>query len=499
MKPTDNDIKKLADKAAVNINTEIDNKVFNKILAAAQNETKIPAKSKPAIWRTIMKNKITKLAAAAVVAIAMIPLTYGAVTIVKSYILGSVGTDQFKGEFKLSENIRVELRIGMKEERRVVSAGNIRFFKEGEQVLGTLRCVIGSWPKFKWRTKVELLADDTVLNHTEHISENGGVKPGRDINHFQHNIHFSLGSWSDVSRAQFFRIGFEQVSQETETTPQAWVEAKELEVVHGRITGPNGEPIANAVIQIREKRKKGQKTISAPNVRTDKNGYYSYDRINWPYRVGALLYEELYENTGYRFQYKRLNRVLEGTQAVDFLFDEFPEGSAILSGSFEGSKAEVVSARLKVDWKDYLPEYLYQFGYKIPLSTTDGKFEINGLPAGKYLITKGLRYYYECMLVDGQRTEINTEDSKEKVWYGRVMFDDDTPAVLDLPGIETHIVNFTQGYAKGMTIAAVEADGYFAAYISDEDMARLKSGKSSLSINVSKTNHFPSIRKEKFP
>lgn len=483
---------------------DLDARVLGNVMVALEeSKKKKSSTNQPNIWTTIMKSRITRLATAAVIAIAMIPLTYGAAAIVKRLIVGSIGIDQFKGEFKLSENIPVELRIGTKKERRVVCAGNIRFFREGEEVLGTLRCSIGSWPKFKWRTEVELLADGKVLNHTEHVSENGGVRLTGHISWFEHDIHFSLGSWSDVSQAQFFRVGFEQMPQESETTPQAWVEAEELEVVHGRVTGPNGEPIANATIQIREKRKAGQMSISAPDVYTDKQGYYSHDGINWAYKVGALLYEELYESAGYRFQYKRLNKVLEGTQTVDFRFDEFPKGSTILSGRAEGPEGEVIEnftvlARMKVNWGDYSSKYLYQFGYRIPFDTIDGKFEMSGLPPGKYSISIGPRNY-ECMLVNAQRTEINTENAQEKVWYGRVMFDDGTPAVLELPGIETRIVRFAQGYAEGRTIAKVNTDGYFTAYISDEVMEQLRTGRSSLSIHFSKTNHFHSIRKEKFP
>lgn len=67
MKPTD-DIKKLFENAAISTNPKADEIVFDKVLTAQEKALKArPILAEPNIWRIIMKSKITKLAAAAVI------------------------------------------------------------------------------------------------------------------------------------------------------------------------------------------------------------------------------------------------------------------------------------------------------------------------------------------------------------------------------------------------------------------------------------------------
>lgn len=468
------------------------------------------------IWRTIMNNRITRIAAAAVIAIAVLgPLSYGTAHVIKKFIGGSVGTDNCKGEFGLSKDIYVELRIGIKEQPEIVAAGNIRFFVEGEQLNGTLRCRVLCWPKFKWRARVELLgAGGKRLKYTGHVAENSGVKVREYASWFDRDIHFSLGQWSDVAQAQGFRVRLEKVSEETEITPDAWVESSELDIVRGRVIGPDGKAISNAHIQIREKRKPGQRGIAAPDVSTDKHGYYSFDGIKWPYRVGVLVHETIASGRGYRYQYKRLNKAMEGSRTVDFELAKFPTGSAILSGTAEKPNGETITeftvdVRSKVDWDDYSTEYLYQFGGKRKFAASDGKFEIPDLSAGVYDIsvtpqkseTVGVDRYLERRtyvreLRDGQRTEISAESAGEKAWYGRALFDDGSPAVPDLPGLKTQIVVWGQGYTRGLTVATVDENGYFTALIPDKRMKPLKSGEAWLTVSIAKANLHHEVQKE---
>jgi len=469
------------------------------------------------VARTILHSRITKVAAAVIALALLVPLTYGTAAIIKS-LVGTVEADSFKGRFTLDRDIHINLQVGTKQEHRIVTAGDIRFFKEGEQLLGTLRCSVSSWPKFTWRTRVVLLTvEGDVLTSTEHVRENGGVNPTGHAHWCGLSVHFSLCSWHDVSQAEAFRVSFERVPDEMETTADAWVESTQLPVVHGRVTDPHGEPIANATVQIREERKPGQLNISAPDVRTDKRGYYSFDGIEWPYRVGVLVYAENPSSEGYRHQYMRFNKVLEGSQEVDFNFGPFPKGNAILSGQVVEPNGTVieefnVDVRLNVDWKDYSIKYLYQFGIKNPFVASDGRFEIADLPAGVYKVSviptknevidlaayTGIRHYL-CDLVDGERMELSEQHALEKVWYGRVLFDDGAPAVLDLPAVRAHIIKWEEGFPEGQTLATVDGEGYFAACISDEVMERLLSGRAWLTIAVSHSVWRSHIQKDKFP
>ncbi len=462
---------------------------------------------------------LRRVACAVILAIScLIPLSYGTINVAKRLVIGSAGFDKFEGEFMLSKNLRIEMGVGTKEKQQIVSGGNIRFFEEHGEVLGTLRGWVGSWPKFKWQTKIELLsAKGKVLCSTEHVSENSGVNPadhGGRGGGYHRPLHFSLGKVDDISLAKSLKITMTKAPAELKTTAAAWIECSELDVVHGRVTGPSGKPVANAEVQIRELRKPGQKGIAAPSVTTDKDGYYIYDEIYWPYRVGVLLYEDLPGGKGYRHQYKRFNKSLHGSQTVNFAFDEIHKNNATLSGMVTEPDGKIIreftiDARTKVEnWKDYSTEYLYVFGHRMPFTTEDGKFEIDDLPAGEYrvsiyptknkLVFAGTKHY-DCVLVNGKNTEIGPVIAYEKAYYGRVLFEDGSPAVSSLPKQETQIVKWEAGYREGHTVAMVDNNGYFTAYISADVMERLKSGKSWLTINISKTTYGHKVPKEKFP
>lgn len=499
MKPF-TDAKSLFKNADVTTDPEVDGTVLAKVLLAqkqaAQNGSTASGLN---VYRIIFKNKATQLAAAAVIAIALVvPLSYGTAVIIRR-LVSSAEIDAFSGKFELGKDIRLDLRVGTKQEPRIVLARNIRFFREGDKLLGTLRCGVCSWPKFKWRAKISLVDGARVLlSSTEHIRENSGLKPKGYADSFGLSIHFSLGSWNNPSQAQTFRVTLQRVGEETETTVDAWLESSELPVLHGWVRGVDGKPIANATVQIREQRKPGQRSIAAPEVTTDKEGYYSFDEIEWPYRVGVIVYQDEPSGQGYRHQYKRLNRVLEGSQKTDFVFDQFPKGSATLSGkAVEANGAIIkefkVDVRLKVDWKDYSGRYLEQFGIKKTFVDSEGRFEIPDLPAGKYavLIVPKEREMYDylrridCDLVDGATTEAVIETERKNAFYGRVLFEDGSPAVLHLPGVETRIIEWTEDFPGGTTVSTVDGQGYFTAYFSEEQTERLRAGQSRLGISIS--------------
>ena len=71
MRPTEK-IKKLFVKSNVTVSSKLDDKIINDAFQAFENSIKAkPAALQPNIWRIIMKSRITKLAAAAVIIIAV--------------------------------------------------------------------------------------------------------------------------------------------------------------------------------------------------------------------------------------------------------------------------------------------------------------------------------------------------------------------------------------------------------------------------------------------
>jgi hypothetical protein len=64
-------IKRMFEKAELGINPDADEKVFQDVFQAQQKITK-KAPAEPGIWRIIMKSPIVKLAAAAVIIVAVL-------------------------------------------------------------------------------------------------------------------------------------------------------------------------------------------------------------------------------------------------------------------------------------------------------------------------------------------------------------------------------------------------------------------------------------------
>ena len=294
--------------------------------------------------------------------------------------------------------------------------------------------------------------------------------------------------------------------------PDVQVEGQEIEkgktIVRGYVLGPNGKLIENATIQIREKRKPGQRSIEAPDVPTDAKGYYSFDKIEWPYSIGSIWSENLPDNKGRRHQYLRRNEFFEGSQSVDFKFDHFPSGDSILSGQVTGPNGKAVkdftiNVQNKVNWKDYSTEYLHQYGYKMPFSTADGKFKVGDLPAGEYTVNiynpKLARRFYvwpsaEITLAEGKTTNIALEvfEKPVNVYYGQILFENGKPAFVDLPpwsGANTHL-HLRQGGEPTCKntesllthLADVDKEGYFTASLLEEELEQIKAGKVKIEI-----------------
>jgi hypothetical protein len=357
------------------------------------------------------------------------------------------------------------------------------------------------------------------LASTERVSENSGIKGEHWSSWFDHCIHFSLGPWEGDLPAQVKRVSIqcEQVPEKTKTTPHVWLGSAVLPVLYGRVTRPDGSPIPNAVVQIREERKEGQRGIAAPEVWTNRQGFYCFDDIRWAYHVGVLAYTYKPSGDGYRHEYKHLNRTLHGTNEVDFILEEPSSGTSVIKGRMLAPDGTAVKdfrldVRNQVDGKDRSGEYLYQFGIKEYVSGSEGRFEVSGLPPGKYRIALvptikeatgrsddfSNRREYVCELTDGETIDITKAIEMEKAWYGRVLFDDGTAAVL--PGLTTQIFEWSKRSDEGYEIARVDEEGYFTARFSDDALKRLKSEEVWLTVNVTKSPRmFSKVQKERFP
>lgn len=462
-----------------------------------------------------MNTRTSRIAAAAVIAVAfLVPLSYGTSGLLKRLAGGSYETDEFTGPFQLDRDIQLELQVGTKAQPQIVSAGTVRFFVEDEQIRGTLRYSVASWPKYEWRTRIELQeAGGNRLLSTEHVTANAGVEIPAGPQASSQSIHFSLGSAARASEAKNFRIRFDRASEKDAVTPDAWVEGGGWTVVHGCVASPDGKPVAGAIIQIRGTRPPGQRQggIWMRNVVTDRQGFYTTDAGRGSYRVGAILYEPLPSGQGYRYQRRPLGKVLNGSQAVNFEFGPFPVGGATLTGTATDPNGSVVreftvDVRLNVDLNDESPTDLYEYGFREMSIASDGRFKVDHLPSGTYEVTitptanravdpaaYAARRRYVCELRNGQETRLDPTQAQERAWHGRVLFEDGTPAVMKTPELRTQIVTWGRGYTAGRTIAMVDSNGHFAALMPEEGMRQLRSGEAWLTVVVAEAHMFHEI------
>ncbi|HUW19986.1 MAG TPA: redoxin domain-containing protein [Sedimentisphaerales bacterium] len=289
-------------------------------------------------------------------------------------------------------------------------------------------------------------------------------------------------------------FGIEELNEKSEAL------TSDEEVLRGRVTDPTGRPIANAEVQIRGDSTAVYVSETHANTETNEQGYYRFTQteIKGPCRIGFLWREEPASGEGMRHQYVRLRRVYEGTETVDFQFQSFPEGTAGVRGQAVDQHGEPVKdfrldIRNRVDWKDYSRD-LHQYGRKQTLNTTDGRFRVDSLPAGLYRVSiypEQALYeanFVEVTLEGGEVTDITPQLRqkpvvKKETYYGRVLYNDGTPAVHEpppWPGART-FVSF--GHPAGSDITfKVDDEGYFTACLTDEQIEQVKAGKARLDI-----------------
>jgi type II secretory pathway component GspD/PulD (secretin)/beta-lactamase regulating signal transducer with metallopeptidase domain len=295
-----------------------------------------------------------------------------------------------------------------------------------------------------------------------------------------------------------------------------WGDLNKANLLQGQLTGPDGKPIPFGMIEIRE-HNPGASGIATADQGTNEQGVYRYDGMGWPYRVTALWQEAIPSAFGYRRQRMYLSRVLEGPQRQDFRFEPFPEGTAKVAGRLVDQKGQPVKGfflRLHMppfddlDLSNLTGGYKRQLTYDAPFISDDGRFELGGLPAGRATMDivpfEIQRYQHErgkdVILEAGNTVNVDVELVGKSVFYGRVLFEDGTPAVITPAlwrGAATRVLMPSGGRAQGLT--EVGADGYFTVYLGDSETEALALGDSQLVIEVPTDQERRSDRAGEFP
>ncbi len=276
-----------------------------------------------------------------------------------------------------------------------------------------------------------------------------------------------------------------------------WGDMNPGNLLHGQVTGPDGQPIRYAQIQIRE-HNPGASGIAAPDTGTDAEGYFYYDGMEWPYRVGALWRQTLPHLLGWRTQYMGRNEVFNGRQTVNFQFDRLPTGTATVRGRVTDQHGNPVrefhlDVRTQVDWNDRSGEYIRSTTYRAPFTSANGGFEMSGLPEGTLVVGAipfDIRAYErdrgtDVELKAGEATEIDLLLTARNVLYGRVLFEDGTPGVLKpppWPEATTHVSVFSHEYGTTSQVGTVASDGLVEVHLESTDLTAIKDGAKELRI-----------------
>ncbi|MHC4648196.1 MAG: hypothetical protein ACYTBJ_22270, partial [Planctomycetota bacterium] len=287
--------------------------------------------------------------------------------------------------------------------------------------------------------------------------------------------------------------------------PRTWVQVKSgtttenIIIEHaglltGRVTDPNGEPLANVEIQVRGGVGAGRLSDTHAGAKTDEQGYYRTADLGGPCRVGFLWDEQLPARRGRRSQYKRLAKPLEGSQAVNFQFEQFPKGTAALTVRAVDQDGRpvtdfAVDIRNKVEWEDYSKD-LYQYVYQLPVQAPESTLELSNLPAGVYWVRtyephewRGYQFpeRQQVTLDHGRTGQVTQKVIKKLPCYGRILFEDGSPAVPELlwsgPRQEVSVSSPFDSHDS-----RVDKQGHFTVYLTDDELEQIKAGAGKLGI-----------------
>ncbi|MHC4499576.1 MAG: hypothetical protein ACYS21_10740, partial [Planctomycetota bacterium] len=154
----------------------------------------------------------------------------------------AVCDNAFEGDFKLDAGIAVALEAGTQEKPVIVSARRIRFVQVNGRLEAVLSIEYVSGPKFKWRTRIELLNENgEVLGQAQLTGKNSGITWGTPVP-IEHDQRFSFGQLKDLSDARRFRISITQVERESANESASPEVEQKYNTFYGRVLFEDGSP-----------------------------------------------------------------------------------------------------------------------------------------------------------------------------------------------------------------------------------------------------------------
>ncbi len=261
-----------------------------------------------------------------------------------------------------------------------------------------------------------------------------------------------------------------------------WPEMDESNMLKGRVTDSTGKPAPFAVIQIREYNP-GARSIAAPDVVADENGFFCYDKMEWPYHVGTIFHENLPERIGTRSRYRWIPKVFEGKQEINIQLEPFPTGTATLRGNAVDHKGRPLT-RFVLRIQEHGPTaslpgkqpWSTSIAYlDIPYASQDGRFALTDLAAGAYQVdalpAESGAYEFgqqtQAVLTGGKATDVQIVKRANRAFYGRALFEDGAAVY---PGSAWPEERPAAGAKRVHGGTRIRATGMFVLYVPEEEM-----------------------------
>ena len=147
----------------------------------------------------------------------------------------------------------------------------------------------------------------------------------------------------------------------------------------------------------------------------------------------------------------------------------------------------------EVNWTDPAGGTIRDFWISLPVNSEKETFVLQDLPPLEYSawIIPGERHYewprQKVVLEKGQTKQIRVEVPSKAMLYGRVLFEDGRPAVIDpapWSKATSQIILCTEGIPMSWEAGNLDRNGYFSITPDKTDLENLRSGKSHLSIGL---------------
>ncbi|MBN2589165.1 MAG: hypothetical protein JXA96_04845 [Sedimentisphaerales bacterium] len=407
----------------------------------------------------------------------------------------------FEGKYETNRDIPVNLKAGQDGTRKIITTKSIRFDKTSSEVKPYLKIDYRQGKGFIWQATIELLDENNNVIAKEQTKPSGtGITSGQPVV-IERQIDFLPFQTDEVSNAKNFRITYEQLEPVYDEIGRPINETR-TDWIEGRITDPDGQPIEDAIILINEYKPNANSTRIA-RIATDEDGRYKFGAVDWPYHIGVEWQRKPEgDNTQY-FQTIEFKPILFGQNKVDFKFEwlPFPKGSSSVSGKVTNQSGNAlgdykVSLIFDKDSNDNIKsgDYITYFWINQQINNKDGSFEYDNLPEGKYKIwiipndKKGNEWpLKEIELAANKTTETEIEVISKHKLFGRVLFEDGTPAIVKpapWPGAKTSIVLPVLNTPMSGEIGTIDEEGYFVIYLEQYEFDELKSGTNLIRISL---------------